>query len=369
MTLLALRNLVSEKTRFAFSAAGIGFAVFLITMMLGLYQGWNTKVGGFVETVDADAWVARKGTTDFINAASILPDDVGGDIAATNGVTSVHPLIVRLMSFEKDGKKVDLHLIGYDVASGVGGPAKVTKGAKEPSGNQIIIDETLSRTDGVKIGDELKAGDMTLEVVGIASGANFAISQGGFMDVDSAREMLKMPGLSTFYLSRLDEGADARTWGDAFSAEHPDLAVFTSGEFASATRHRILDNIVPILFLIVGLAFVVGIAVTSLTIYTATVERAREFGVMKAIGFDNMDLYKLVISQSLITGFLGFVWGALLTYALSQFVDLLVPQFLVNVRLVDLAFVLGATLLMAALASIVPARRVGAVDPAVVFRG
>lgn len=369
MTLLALRNLVSEKTRFAFSAAGIGFAVFLITMMLGLYQGWSTKVGGFVEGVDTDAWVARKGTTDFINAASILPDAVREDVASSDGVESVHPMVVRLMSLEKNGKKVDMHLIGYDVATGVGGPDKVTKGSATPQGNQVIVDETLSRVDGVKIGDQLKAGDVTLEVVGIATGSNFAISQGAFMDVNAARDMLKMPGLSTFYLTRLEEGADARAWGDAFTAEHPDLAVFTSEEFASATRHRILDNIVPILFLIVGLAFVVGIAVTSLTIYTATVERAREFGVMKAIGFDNMDLYKLVINQSLITGFLGFVWGALLTILLSQFVDRLVPQFLVNVRLLDLAFVLGATLLMAVLASIVPARRVGAVDPAVVFRG
>jgi len=55
MTLLAFRNLVTEKTRFAFSAAGIGFAVFLITILLGLYQGWNEKVGGFVEKVNGDA--------------------------------------------------------------------------------------------------------------------------------------------------------------------------------------------------------------------------------------------------------------------------------------------------------------------------
>lgn len=369
MTRLALRNLVSEKTRFAFSAAGIGFAVFLITMMLGLYQGWNTKVGSFVQRVDTDAWVARKGTTDFINAASILPESVGADLAADASVAEVHPMIVRPMSLDKGGKKVDVHLIGYDVASGVGGPQKVTKGASTPRGNQIIIDETLARADGVHLGDRLKAGDVTLEVVGIASGANFAFTQGGFMDVEAARAMLKMSGLNTFYLVRSNAGADARAWGDELSASHPDLIVFTNEQFASATRHRILDNVVPILILIVGLAFIVGIAVTSLTIYTATVERAREFGVMKAIGFDNMDLYRLVINQSLITGFLGFVWGALLTFILSQFVDRWVPQFLVNVRLADLALVLGATLLMAMLASVVPARRVGAVDPAVVFRG
>jgi ABC-type lipoprotein release transport system permease subunit len=41
----------------------------------------------------------------------------------------------------------------------------------------------------------------------------------------------------------------------------------------------------------------------------------------------------------------------------------------VLMRPLDIAMVLAATLLMAALAAIVPARRVGGVDPAVVFRG
>src|SRR6185503_8776500 len=99
MFLLAVRNLVTERTRFAFSAAGIGFAVFLISVLIGLYQGWNEKVGGFVEHVQADGWVARQGTTDFIAAASILPGSMGGDLASRSDVASVHPMIVRPMQF------------------------------------------------------------------------------------------------------------------------------------------------------------------------------------------------------------------------------------------------------------------------------
>ena len=369
MTRLALHNLISEKTRFAFSAAGIGFAVFLITILLGLYRGWNDRVGGFVEHVNGDAWVAREGTTDFINAASILPMSMGDDLRKDPGVEAVGPMIVRPMTFQKHGEKVDIHLIGYDVASGIGGPRKVIEGSSNPQGNEIIIDEVLERVSDVGIGDELTTGKTTLKVVGIASGGNFIFTQAGFMSVEGAQTMLEMNGLATFFLVQLKPGADVAAWQSSTQDAQPGTVVFRSEQFASATRHRILDNVIPIILLILGLAFIVGIAITSLTIYTTTVERTREFGVMKAIGFNNMDLYKLVFWQALITGGLGFVFGALITLVLSQFIDQIVAQFIVLVQPLDILLVLVATLIMAVGAAIVPARRVGGVDPAVVFRG
>jgi putative ABC transport system permease protein len=365
MILLAIRNLVSERTRFAFSAAGIGFAVFLITVLIGLYQGWNQKVGGFVEDVHADAWVMRQGTTDFINAASILPDSLGDELRARDDVANVYPLIVRPMAFQHNGSKFETHLIGYDLDAGVGGPSKITKGKGSPGTNEIVIDDVLSRTSGVGIGDELTSGGTTLKVVGIASGGNFAFTQASFVSIDTAASLLQMNGAVTFWLVQLKDPSTVRQ----FQSQVPGVTVFTSKEFASATRHRILDNVVPIIGLIVGLAFIVGIAITSLTIYTATVERTREFGVMKAIGFNNRDLYRLVLIQSLITGTLGFVFGAALTLLVSQFVDRIVAQFIVFVRPIDVVFVLFATVVMAAGAAIVPARRVGSVDPAVAFKG
>jgi putative ABC transport system permease protein len=368
MMLLAWRNLISERTRFLFSCLGIGFAVFLITVLLGLYQGWNNKVGGFVEDVDADMWVARIGTTDFINAASILPASLGPEMEERADVAEVYPMIVRPMQFLHDGRIFETHLIGYDVASGTGGPTKIVRGRGDPRGNEMVIDDVLARTSGVGVGDTLSSGSSSFEVIGVASGGNFAFTQASFMPVETATELLDMGGLVTFWLIVLADGADPAAFQSDVSAMEG-VTVFTSEEFAAATRSRILDNVIPIIGMIVGLAFIVGIAITSLTIYTTTIERAREFGVMKAIGFNNGDLYRLVLVQSLIIGTVGFVFGVVMTLLLSQFIDRLVAQFIVLVRPIDVALVLAATLLMAAAAAIVPARRVGGVDPAIAFKG
>ncbi len=376
MLFLALRNLVSEKTRFAFSAAGIGFAVFLMSILLGLYQGWNNKVGGFVKQVDADIWVARQGANDFIVAASILPDETVVEIGNRDGVQGAYPLLVRPMLFYNGTKETVMHLVGYDPATCagepvkcVGGPVKCVKGRCDPTGNEIVVDEVLARTRGVDINDVLRSGDTAIDVIGHSSGGNFAFTTVGFMAIADAKAFLEMGGLTTFVLVDLEEGAGERAWINSIQEDNPNVAAFTRDEFTASTRRRILDNVVPIIALIVGLAFVVGIAITSLTVYTATVEKTREFGVMKAIGFNNTDLFKLVLIQSLLIGLLGFVFGVVLTLILSRFVDQIVAQFIVLVRPIDILFVLLATLGMSAAAAIVPARRVGSLDPAVVFRG
>jgi putative ABC transport system permease protein len=372
MLLLAYRNLVTEKTRFAFSAAGIGFAVFLITMMLGLYQGWNNKVGAFVEDVDADAWIARQGATDFITAVSLLPKDKCDEFQAAGGVEACQGLIVRPMVFynsSNNGKETVLQLVGYNTQNEVSGPVDCEKGDCTPEGNEIVIDTVLARTRGVSVGDMLRSGSEEVRVIGLSSGGNFAFITAGFMELEAARELLDMQDYATFFAVDLDDGTNADQWTADVEAGDPVVIAYTGDEFSSATRDRILKNVIPILALIVGLALVVGVAITSLTIYTATVEKTREFGVMKAIGFNNIDLFKLVLSQSFLIGFLGFVFGVVLTVVLSRFIDRVVPQFIVLMRPIDIGLVLLATLLMAALSSIVPARRVGNVDPAVVFRG
>jgi putative ABC transport system permease protein len=117
------------------------------------------------------------------------------------------------------------------------------------------------------------------------------------------------------------------------------------------------------------ISFIVGLAVAGLTIYTATIEKAREYGILKAEGFTNRDLYRLVFEQSLVTGLLGFLIGAGLTLIVAPFAQQSVPQFVVFVRWQDIGAVAGTTLVMSLLAAYIPIRRLTSIDPVSVFKG
>ncbi|HET9476574.1 MAG TPA: FtsX-like permease family protein, partial [Dehalococcoidia bacterium] len=141
----------------------------------------------------------------------------------------------------------------------------------------------------------------------------------------------------------------------------------TSGEFAEATRERILGELLPIISVVLALAFIVGLTIAGLTIYTATVERAREWGILKAVGFRNVALYRAVLAQSVATAASGFAAGALLAFLFAPYADDLAPQLILTTKWYDVLAVGGLTLVMAVIASFVPVRRIGNVDPVTVF--
>ncbi|OGO46025.1 MAG: hypothetical protein A2W34_02990 [Chloroflexi bacterium RBG_16_64_32] len=368
--LIARKNLFSERTRLAISVGGIALSVFLITFLLSLFRGWNEKVGGFVENVDADIWIAREGTTDFLAAGSFLPvEGVDERLSRIDEVERWSPLIVRPMTASKDGTKMDVQLVGYDPVSAIGGPVRIEEGKGVPGPGEVIVDEGLSRRYGVDIGDSIGAGGRDWRVVGKSSGGDFVASQTIFITFDQAEEALQMEGLATFLLLQVTRPSRAGLVAGMIGNADPAIVTMTGDEFAASTRDRALGDVIPILTVILILAFIVGLAVAGLTIYTATVEKAREYGILKAVGFTNGYLYRVVFEQSLVTGLLGFLLGAGLTVVLGPFTQQLVPQFVILVRWQDVLGMAGFTLLMTLLAAYVPTRRLAAIDPVAVFKG
>lgn len=363
MLLLARKNLFSERTRLAISVGGIALAVLLITFLLALYRGWSEKVGGFVEGVDADVWVASEGETNFLTAASIIPiDRAESGFAGIRQIDSWTPLIVRPMLATKGETEMDVQFVGFDPSSGRGGPIKMQEGEAVPGPGEVIVDESLSRRYGVGIGDTISAGGDDFVVVGKSSGGDFVARQTIFVTFEQAQQTLQMDGFATFFMLKVNSDGAL-----LFVRAQPGVAAFTDEEFAAETRDLVLGNVIPILTVVLILAFIVGLSVAGLTIYTATVEKTREYGILKAVGFTNRYLYRLVVEQSMLIAFFGFAIGFGLTLAIGPFMDDLVPQFVTYVRWQDVLAVAGLTVMMAVLAAYVPVRRLAAIDPVTVF--
>jgi putative ABC transport system permease protein len=377
MLLVARKNLFSERTRLAIAVGGITLSVFLISLLLSLYRGWDEKVGKFVEDSTVDVWVGAIGVNDFIGAASLVPLEGTEDIDSHIMVKDWAPLIVRPMvgikvEFPRDpenpGAKLDLHLVGYDTQTGLGGPIKVVEGKEAPGANEIIIDKALSSRYGIDLDDVISAGGREWTVAGISEGGDFVAAQTVFVSLEQAQETLQMEGQATFIVVDLYETVDHERFAAEVATVYPGAVAFTRDEFAANTRELILGNILPILTIVLGLAFVVGLAVSGLTIYTATIEKSREYAIIKAVGFKNAYLYRLVFEQSMVTGALGFAIGIALTLIFGPLAGDWVPQFVTLILWQDVLAVFGATVLMSLVASYVPVRRLAAIDPVAVFR-
>jgi len=375
MLLVARKNLFSERTRLAISIGGVALSVFLIGILLSLYRGWSEQVGSFVEEVPADLWVASDGTTDFTAAASILPGVLSLRLQQVPEAETVAPLIVRPMEMSHAGEDpddtFDVQLVGYDPGAGLGGPLEVTEGKSPPGPGEMIVDEQMHRRFDVNIGDRLVRGTKTLTVVGYSKGGDFVYTQVAFVTIDTAVDFLGLdpPSQRTFFLMKLENPDRREDTAKRLELALPGVEFVTGEDFAQETRDRILGQILPILIVVLIVAFIVGLAVAGLTIYTATIEKSREYGILKAEGFTNPYLYRVVFEQSMVTGTLGFIIGAGVTVLLAPAAQSLVPQFVVFVRWQDILGIAGATILMALLAAYIPVRRLTSIDPVSVFKG
>jgi putative ABC transport system permease protein len=376
MLLVARKNLFSEHTRLAISVGGVALSVFLISLLLSLYRGWDEKVGSFVEDSDVDIWAGSIGTNDFLTAASIVPLE---DAHLLNGVPDIEqwsPIIVRPMtglkvnvnSNTEEDRKMDLHLIGYDPATGISGPIKIVEGKSAPGPNEVIVDEALASRYDLSLNDTISAGGKRWTVAGISSGGDFVSSQTVFVTLDQAQKALGMENQATFIGMRLRNNVDAKKFAADVTEQVPQAVAFTREDFAASTRDVVLGDLLPILFIVLVLAFVVGLAVSGLTIYTATIEKGREYGIIKAVGFKNSYLYRLVFEQAIVTGALGFAIGVVLTLIFGPIASNQVPQFVTLVRWQDLLVVLAATIVMSMASGYIPVRRLASIDPVEAFK-
>lgn len=214
----------------------------------------------------------------------------------------------------------------------------------------------------------MRIGGQELTVGKVAGRGSEALSTFVFLSYGDAERIFGVPDTVNYAIVTLAPGADAAVVAARVRAASPRLGVFTRTGFAEAIRKEIDESFIPVIALLTVIGFVVGAAVVGLTIYTATIERSREYGVMKAVGASGRFLYRIVMSQSALLTGLGFVVGAAAAWGLARLASGAVPEFVTEFRWTDVLGVLVATAVMSVVAAFVPVRRINRIDPAEVFR-
>jgi putative ABC transport system permease protein len=360
---IARRNLTAERARLGISISGVAFAVLLILIVLALYRGWS-RAGELFEELPGQLWVVQHGTSDPFHSVSLLtPQDVEL-IKEVPGVAATVPVLSRQMTLHTGSGETSVRLM----ALGPPADAIVTDDRYLPESGTIVIDRTLSRKTGLGVGDTLLLRDKELTVSRVSPPGGDVLSQFAFVSFEDANSIFGVSGVVNYAMVILKEGSDAESAAAEIGRGNPGVTVFTSGEFAESVRKEIDESFIPIILILVIIGFVVGSAVVGLTIYTATIERARDFGVMKALGASSVFLYRVVLTQSVALTAIGFVAGVLAALATARLAERAVPEFATDFQTGDIAFVLIVAVVMSVVASVMPVRRINGIDPAMVFR-
>lgn len=363
--LIARQNLFSEKGRFLITAGGVAFSVILILLLLGLYQGWSTQITKSLGAIDADLWVGQKGSRDLSHSLSLLPIDLLEKLQNQAKVKTVSPFIARQLTFELNGKETHLYLMGVD-SNNLVKPYKIKMGKNRPLKGEIIIDQAFAQKENVRLGDSLMIQKKSFKVVGVSLGGNLLVYTFALVDETDLIDLLQFQKFTNYFLIKTNGDVDEAQ--NLLKKEFPELSIVKKEQFLKNNAALLAETFLPIIGVLLLIAALIGIAVIGLTIFTATVEKSREYGVLKALGFTDRQLFAISLIQSIIAGFFGLLAGNILAPLLAFLAQTITGGFLYQVGFQEIILVAVLTLIMSIVASLLPLRRILSIDPAQVFK-
>lgn len=363
---LARRNLFQDKTRLALSIGGVALAVMLILVLKGFLAGMNRQITSYLDRLPGSIVVAEEDVVNLLGATSLLPEGMDEKAERIRGVEEVTPILSQFIILELHEKKQPAYMVGYDPKLG-GGPWKLVSGREPHSKKEIVFDRVLAERHGLKLGDQVEVMGQDFTIVGLSSGTTSWMTSFFFVRKQDAENLLLNPGATSFLLLTISEDADLDKILNRLN-DFSDVNALTKSQMAANDLKLFAKVFSAPLRLMVGIAFLVGTMIVGLIIYTATVERQREYGVIKAIGAKNRFLYRVVLAQALFAAIAGSLLGVLLANGTAQWIMSARPQFLIVFDLMDSGQALLAGLGMALIAAVFPTRVVARLAPAEVFR-
>lgn len=358
---LARRNLLAEPRRLVASAAGVGLAIMLILLLEGLWAGIKTNVTTYEDNVGADLYVAQPGTQNFFGAVSLIPASTVDTVQADADVDWAVPVRGSFSIVELHDRKVPTYVIG-SVPGERGGPWELRQGRAPEADDEVTIGSVMAKRHGLDIGDRIKMMGRRFTVVGTSTDA--FMTSFVFMTHAATDQLLSSPDTTSFVLVGTDNPAAVRE-----RLTSTGLSVLDRDELARNDLSLMARAYSVPLTVMRAVAFVIGSLVIALTVYTAIMERRREYGIVKAMGARGRHLLALAVHQTLIIAGIGLANGGVLFLAGREYITWVRPQFVILASPGSVGRTVATAVLMALVAAVLPARRLARLEPSVAYRG
>ena len=208
-----------------------------------------------------------------------------------------------------------------------------------------------------------------LRIAGLSEGAFGIATNVTFVNKSSMALLMGVSAQAASYLLiQPTPEADPAAVADAIRAAAPEANVMLQDAFAASDQDMIRQMGADVIQVMNIVAYLIGLLVIGIAVYTAVLERTREYGVLKAIGASPAQLLKTVFAQSFIAAGLGFIVGVILAYVTARVVVRLSPEMLILIAPQQWLSQLPALIIVTGIAALLPIQRIMRIDPLVVFK-
>ncbi len=350
-------SISARPLRSSLSVIAIGIQVILVLMIAGLTSGVVSEWGKRVEGVGADIIVQPPNSSIFFAFSSaVMQESLGARIAALPGVDEVAPTVILtepknlVMVYGIDFKRFNALSRGFLFRAGqpFQGP------------DEVIADDIITQTRNLKVGSQITLLNHLFTVSGIVGhgkGARFFIPIQTAQDIAGAEKRVSM-----FYVRSKGDTEATRA---AILELGPQNSVRSLSEYVTLMTSSNLPQLRPFTRTMVALGIVISFLVVLLNMHTLVMERTREIGILKALGFSRFDVVRMLLGETLILTIMGTGLGIATTFLIQVILKQTSPGLTI---LITPSWIFSAVVLAivgAATGAVYPALRAASYDPVV----
>jgi len=371
---LAVRNLLSHKSRAVVAGAGICFAIFLMFLQWGLLIAAKKESTLLYDYFDFDlAVVSQKyqllyspGNFDRVRMTQALALDLIEDSFSLN---------------LDSGRWIDTQslmmssalIIGIDDKPNFITDVGIRKTMKKLIGSRSILVDQYSHADFglISVGEKAKLNNREVDIRGQFKLGLFFYAEGSVLvrnDVfynltnNHSRE-------TNIGLIKLKVEADLTNAKAQLKDTLPDDVIILTKRELIDQEQSYFVKVKPLgLMFETGMfiAFFTGVVVLFQVMSTEIGSRIKEYATIKAMGYGAVFIYGVAIVQVLILSISAFIPAVVLSHALFLLIDSL-THLPIEITQNLFTMILSLTLIMAVLAGVISLQKLSKVDPAELF--
>jgi putative ABC transport system permease protein len=389
--------LTGDRSKYLGIIFGVTFATLLMAQQMSIFTGIMGRTGSqIVDVGEADIWVMDSRVR-FIDEIPALPEDTLQRVRGVDGVAWAVKLFKGNVRVRLEGGNFrNAILFGLDDATLVGAPPKMLAGKYDDLRipDAVIVDKAgyeymwpeekeSIKTEGYKLGKLFEMNDRRAVLVGVCQ-VSMPFMSSPILYTRYSQATLYAPrerNLMSFVLAKAADGVapetvckriEEATQTNRTVDDDRRLLALTGDQFFWKTIWYFMGSTgIPINFgITILLGFVVGVAIAGQTFYLFTLENLKQFGSLKAMGLTNTRILGMILLQAFVAGAIGYCLGLGLTATYFETISRQKVE-LEGIYLYSQVALLvaGCVTVICLLASLLSARKVLVLEPAIVFRG
>ncbi len=306
---MAVQNLWQRTFRTLLTLAAIGITVGGIMALEATVRGASSMVGDMAG--DAEIMIRQAGIAD--TGYSTIDQRVGQKIATLPEVQSVSGMIFTATMMPEAGTFFILQGLApneYRIQQ-----INIVEGERLTSNHQMLLGDMMAEAMDKKVGDIVELNGSRYKVVGTFASNNSWEEMGGVISLRDAQTFTGKPRKVSMYTVKLHEPSQAEEIVSQINGQFPEAHAALSGEFADQMPD--MENMDSMMSGISFLAILVGGVGVMNTMLMAVLERTREIGVLRALGWHRRRILGMILKEAFLLGVLGGLAGVAIAFGLA----------------------------------------------------